>query len=57
MLETDPVAVTVPSFVKRTELERSAAFRAYTARLSDGLEHLDQQRQRSAPGAAVVVAA
>jgi single-stranded-DNA-specific exonuclease len=56
-LETEPLSVAVPAVATRTELEHSAAFRAYGARLRAGLGYLDQQRQRSEPVAAVALAA
>jgi hypothetical protein len=56
-LQAEPLAVAVPAAATRTELERSPAFRAYTARLGAGLEYLDQQRQTSEPSVAVAAAA
>ncbi len=41
VLEQSPLAVAVPPAAVRTELERSAAFRAYAARLADGLAQLE----------------
>ena len=51
-LAAEPLAVTVPAPAGRTELERSAAFRAYAARLADGLAHLDAPDREHAPAAA-----
>jgi hypothetical protein len=38
----EPLQVTVVADAPRTELERSAAFRAYQRRLQDGMAHLEQ---------------
>jgi single-stranded-DNA-specific exonuclease len=48
----DPLAVTVPPAGERTALERSPAFRAYAARLEDGLAHLGAPPRTVAPVAA-----
>ena len=48
----DPLAVTVPAAAERTELERSPAFRAYTARLEAGLAHLGGAPRTAAPAPA-----
>jgi single-stranded-DNA-specific exonuclease len=47
-----PLAVRLPAAPARTELERSAAFRAYRQRLDTGLEHLDAPRRAAEPAAA-----
>jgi len=40
-VDAEPLAVTVPAPAGRTDLERSPAFRAYAARLADGLAYLE----------------
>ncbi len=52
-----PLAVAVPPPPGRTELERSAAFRAYAARLADGLAHLEAPDRAPAPAHAAPSAA
>ena len=47
--ERAPLAVAVPPPAVRTELERSAAFRAYAARLADGFAQLDAPDRAPAP--------
>jgi single-stranded-DNA-specific exonuclease len=47
----DPLAVTVPPVAERTALERSPAFRSYTARLEAGLAHLGAAPRTAAPAA------
>jgi single-stranded-DNA-specific exonuclease len=51
-LGTAPLAIRLPAAPARTELERSAAFRAYRQRLDTGLEHLDAPRRAAEPAAA-----
>ena len=41
LVRAEPLAVTVPAPAGRTELERSAAYRAYARRLADGLAYLE----------------
>ena len=48
-LATEPLAVSLPAPVVRTALERSPAYRAYAARLRDGLEFLAGQERVTAP--------
>ena len=43
-----PLTVSVPEPAGRTDLERSPAFRAYAARLADGLAHLGAEPARTA---------
>ena len=57
VLDAEPLAVTVPPVVRRTELERSAAFRAYARRLADGLAYLAAPVRAPAPAAAPVAPA
>ena len=46
VLEQAPLPVAVPPAAGRTALERSAAFRAYAARLADGLAQLERRIAR-----------
>jgi len=48
----DPLAVTLPPVGERTALERSPAFRAYAARLEEGLAHLGGPARTATPAAA-----
>ena len=56
-LEAEPLTVTAPAPAGRTELERSATFRACAAQLADGLAHLDRPDREPAPSRAPAVAA
>ena len=52
VLDPAALAVTLPPPAGRTELERSAAFRAYAQRLQDGLAHLAEPARAAEPIAA-----